>query len=419
MEASILGRVQQAFEDVPDHDSRAKIGPRNFVVTLVLTLVADSGKRTLESLRRGLISKADIHLSRSSFWQRLSSDRLLSLLTNALSALIKATAMQIGVDKTLLEGLGVSRIYLHDSSSISLPHGASEKFPAPRNNVIPAAIKWHSCIDLFSGAIRWYRMTAATDHDRNSFPPLNLLKGALIIFDLGYWDYQLMADLISHGCYFLSRIKTNAVIEVTGTTEDAPKYKLLGRNLFDYDWSKRRGGVIEVLGSFKSKGEEIFEGRVIGFWNPADKCYHWYVTNLAMPAELIYPLYRLRWQLELAFKAAKSTLDLSDITSSNSNIIRSLCLLSAISYMLSQPIARAALSEAPVEKRNAVSFQRAAHVLIHVATELRNYLLDRCRLNLQALKRKLQLYAKDLFDPNYKKRETSLQRAVRCAENLC
>ena len=79
--------------------------------------------------------------------------------------------------------------------------------------------------------------------------------------------------------------------------------------------------VIEFSGLFK---DGLFQFRVIGFWNPIDKHYyhyHWYITNLAVPSKLIYPLYRLRWQCELIFKTAKNSLNLSDIPSSDSNIV--------------------------------------------------------------------------------------------------
>ncbi len=56
----------------------------------------------------------------------------------------------------------------------------------------------------------------------------------------------------------------------------------------------------------------------VGFWNPSEKCYHWYITNLKVAAHLIYPLYRLRWQIELIFKACKQSLNVNRLTSNNS-----------------------------------------------------------------------------------------------------
>ncbi len=60
---------------------------------------------------------------------------------------------------------------------------------------------------------------------------------------------------------------------------------------------------------------ETLACRVIGFWNPSEKCYHWYMTNLKVYAYVIYPLYRIRWQIELIFKACKNSLNANQITS--------------------------------------------------------------------------------------------------------
>ena len=95
---------------------------------------------------------------------------------------------------------------------------------------------------------------------------------------------------------------------------------------------------VSVFVKYLSFNPKKFIFRLIGFWNPANKCYHWYVTNLSVPAKLIYPLYRLRWQCELLFKAAKSSLNLSDISSSDVNIIQSLVLGSIAVMALTQPL---------------------------------------------------------------------------------
>ena len=225
----------------------------------------------------------------------------------------------------------------------------------------------------------------------------------------GYWDYQLLSDLMRNGCYFLCRIKSNAVINIVGVSNNAPQYKLLGRDLFDFNWKRRRQDIIEVLGSFCSSGEELFQARVIGFWNPSSSSYHWYTTNLIVPAKLIYPAYRLRWQVELLFKSAKGSLRLEDIPSTNHNIIWNLVLSSLIASLITQPLARTlAEEEASLEKKQTISFQRAASLLIHVADEFRTCIIEYTRSALVELKRKLGLFIGDLFDPNYNSRQSTI-----------
>ena len=410
MDASILSKIRQSFLDIPEHDNRASIGPREFLIALITAMVNDSGQRSLANLRRQLMSSLGASLARSSFWQRLSSKRLTSFLSQCIRQLVTRLAGSLSINAEIAGKLGVKGVYLHDSSSITLPKNAKRDFPAPRSNVIPAAGKWHLCLNLFSGIGEWFCVTEATCHDRLVFPPFAMLRGMLIIFDLGYWDYELLADLMNNGCYFLSRVKNNALIEITGIPACQKWKKPLGKNLFSLNWKTFRGSTIEFIGTVRVEELVYADMRVIGFWNDAAKIYHWYVTNLSVNADLIYPLYRLRWQVELIFKAGKSSLNLADIPSGNYNIIINLMFAAIISNLLAQPLARMTLQNATKEIQASISVQRAGFVFNHVAPELLTYLVTGLRKALNDLKKKLLHYATELIDPNFKNRPTSLRR---------
>ena len=410
MDASILSRIRQSFLGVPEEDGRASIGPRLFLIKLIMAMVNDSNRRSLANLRRQLLASVDGGLARSSFWQRLSSRRLTKFLTQTIRQLVAGLAGKLSVNADILGKLGVRSVYLHDSSSITLPKKARGHFPAPRNNVIPAATKWHLCLNLFSGIGEWFCLTEATCHDRNGFPPLEMLKGALIIFDLGYWDYQLLADLMNSGCYFLSRVKDRALIEITAIPSCQAWKKPLGKNLFAMNWSKFRGPIIDIIGTVRLKDMADADMRVIGFWNEAARTYHWYATNLTVRAELIYPLYRLRWQVELIFKAGKSSLNLADVPSSNYNIIVNIVLAAITANLIAQPLARMTLQNAVKEIQASISIQRAGYVFVHVASELMAYLITGLKADILAVEEKLLRYATELIDPNFKHRPTSMRR---------
>jgi hypothetical protein len=277
--------------------------------------------------------------------------------------------------------------------------------------VAPAVIKWHSCFDLFNGAVKWFDLSAGASHDQNHFPDLNLLIGKLVIFDLGYFDYCLHQAIDNIGGFFLSRIKTNAVIQIGEVISGLPK-NWKGQLLLTKRLPKGKA-IIEVRGLFKGG---LFEFRVIGFWNPVDRVQHWYMTNLTGPAALIYPIYRLRWQTELLFKMAKSSFRLSEIPSADTFIIQSLVLASIIATTLAHPLALAVAKVNQFERSQLQmpSLQRAGSVLVQVSGELRAYLLNGARENMDRLRTKLKLFSNELFDPN-RKRETSNQRVLRMA----
>ncbi len=410
MDATILPVIRQCFQHIPNSDNRSSISPRAFLVSLVTALVTDSRKRSIACIRRQMMADLSATFARSSFWERLSTERLKKALIGIIPKLATKLAHDFGVTSDILSKLGVNGIFLLDSSSITLPHQARLHYRAPRSNVIKSAIKWHLCWNIFSGTSDWFCLSEATVQDRLGFPPFDLLKEALVIFDLGYWDYNLLSDLAEAGCYYLSRVKSNAVIQIEALPFRQQWKYPLGKNIFDINWKKFRGDIIEVLGSINIDDTQTLQTRIIGFWNPTSKVYHWYATNLQVSPKLIYPLYRIRWQLELVFKAGKTSLCLADAPSSNPNIIVSLVLASIVSNLIAQPIATHALKNAQDDVKLAKSVQRATKVFVHIAKDLAEYLISGKRKAVAKLILKIESLITELVDPNHKRRPTSLKR---------
>jgi hypothetical protein len=402
----ILESIRIHFNSLPAQDERTLISPLNFVAALIFSLPADLGKRSLASLRRGVIGLTGASISRGTFWERVATKRLQQMLMFLACSLMSCLGARLAIGRDILGDLGITALYILDSTSVTLPKNAHDKFPAPRSNVVPAAIKWHALFDFFSGSVAWFDLSAATVNDRKGFPPLEILpKGALIIFDLGYWDFQLLKDLIERGIYFLSRVKSNSVIKIEIVVSGIGQ-KFEGRELMRCRFPAQAGLIVELVGSFQKAGKEVFRARVIGFWNPVEKGYHWYVTSLPLPAELMYPLYRLRWQCELAFKACKSVFNFSEIDTSNTQIIYNLVLIGIIHCLLSIVMGNSMANKLTLEKQLARSIQRSAIVFFHLAQTIFEYVTEKSGLPM--VKRKIKLFVEELCDPNYQRRKTSL-----------
>ena len=158
---------------------------------------------------------------------------------------------------------------------------------------------------------------------------------------------------------------------------------------------------------------KVLRYRVIGFWNPVEKGYHWYITNLSAAAYLIYPLYRLRWQIELIFKACKNSLNANQIPSGDENIIVSLLLASIAAQLSTQSLFHLGLEQVEEDQQLAMSFQRIAKIAVVLAGDFIRFLLNSSREHFDNLLHKIKLFANEMCDPNYKKRETSLMRINR------
>jgi hypothetical protein len=214
----------------------------------------------------------------------------------------------------------------------------------------------------------------------------------------------------------LSRVKSNAKIKIVKVSKGVSK-TCIGFDLHSGRLSSFRGKIVEVTGQFLiSKTKELFQVRIIGFWSTEDSTYHWYATNLIISSDIIYPLYRLRWQLELLWKSWKSFFQLDEINSVNRNIIYSIALAGMCAGIVSETISISVLNDEPVEKQVANSVQRAVSMLLRIAEALFQVITKTIRGSKKNLLDKIYLFKDELFDPNYKSRINSVARVYL---NLC
>lgn len=385
-------------------DGRMKASDIEIIAILVFIFAGDNKQDSISGIYRAFIKFASESINRGSFWERLAGNPLRKTLENIVAALI-ADTIGVAVETTqILSLLKITGIYLLDATSILLPDEAEKHFRGTSNK---AGIKQHCAIELFSGKTIWYKLFESRSHDHNHFPPFELLTGALIIFDLGYFDYQLMLDLMSANIYFLCRLKTNSVVFIEEVVKGFDKSHIGKSLLTCRDLTKCKGNILEAIVQKTTRNGGVMKCRAIGFWNPDTKCYHWYLCNLKVAAQLIYPLYRLRWQIELTFKACKNSLHIDSISSANPNIIQALILAGIAAQLSSQAIHEVALNTLTVEKRCAITVQRLAYALVILKDLFSNCIVNPIQENIDRLVRGIHKIKNELYDPNYKKRKTS------------
>lgn len=323
--------LKRAFENhVPAPDKRMTITPLEFMVQLIFCYMGDSKTFSLESIRREMMGNLMKKISKTAFWERLEGNRLKKSLEMILAELMTEFSGRLLMGKDILNQLKVDAIWTVDSSTIRLGKKAKANFPGTGTGS-KAAIKWHACFDILNGAMVWFQLSPGTTNDSQCFPKLAELKNKLIIFDLGYYRYALLLAIDNADGFFLSRLKSNASVTVKEIILGLPE-KVIGKSLLSLNYTERKENpIMEAIIEKEVSHEKILQCRAIGFWNPSKKMYHWYLTNLTVSAHFIYPLYRLRWQIELVFKACKNSLNANQITSTNRRIIRNLLHASIIS----------------------------------------------------------------------------------------
>ncbi len=388
---------------MPKNDKRVNISHLQFVVFIVFHFLGDAKQSSLASLRRLMIAETNINISRGAFWERLAGNRFKKMMESLVEKLMSNTIGSALIACDILRLLKVTGILLIDSSIIKLSDEAQRRFPGTRSK---AGIKWHACFDLFTGRLKWFKLTASKVHDRKCFPDYALVKSKLIIFDLGYFDYRLLFELMEAGAFFLCRLKSNSVLTIQSVTSGLSP-NCVGQSLLSScNLNRYRGKILEALIE-KETGKNSLNCRAIGFWNSDEKRYHWYLTNLSIAAVIIYSLYRLRWQIELIFKSCKNSLNADAIPSADRNIIESLLLASIAAHLSSNRIYEIALNSLSEEESLAISFQRTAYIFSVLKNHFINCILNPIQENIKIIIQRIQLMMHELYDPNYRKRGTS------------
>ena len=85
--------------------------------------------------------------------------------------------------------------------------------------------------------------------------------------------------------------------------------------------------------------------------------------------------------------------------------------------MIAHPIANILAIEFKKEKQMTPSFQRAGMLVVLCAPDFIRFLISNSANAENALIDKLNLQKIEIFDPNWKRRETSLAQAIRLAKN--
>lgn len=390
-------------------DRRAKIQDCDFIIGLLQAVAKAKGNFSLGELHRSMCMFLEIKIGRSAFNERLGTASLVKGLQIALAVLMGTVIQKNALATALLKKAGVAEIVGIDASMVSLWDGLSEHF---KGTFMHAAVKLHLAINLVSGSVKWFEITTGARHDSKCFPGIS--RRSLYIFDLGYWSGKLLQKISGGGAFFLSRIKSNAALTVVKVVYGMGQ-AIVDHDLLSFPVQRRRKTIVELFATMEIDKVDV-QVRVLGFWHKRDRIYRWYVTNLTCGRRLIYDLYRLRWQIELSFKAMKSTLNFDQMPTLNKNTVAVFTLITLINYVFATIVREEARAQAIKQKHSgadSTSIQRAAKIFCNSAEPILGLLRLGRRLTERALTRlleKLLPLLSEVLDPNYIKRKTSLGR---------
>lgn len=237
-------------------------------------------------------------------------------------------------------------VLIADATIVSLYQDAADIYAATGDD--QAGVKLHLTESLSTGLPTRFRTTDAKTQERSQLPTGEWVAGALILFDLGFYDFWLFDRIDANDGWFVSRVKDDANFEIVEElrTWQGNSIPLEGESLQDVlNDLQRREIDIRIRLSFQRKrgsgASTTRTFRLVGLRNEEAEGYHLYLTNLDRgdySAPDIAQLYRARWEVELLFKELKSRFGLDEINTTDAYIIEALIIMAAISLLLSRVI---------------------------------------------------------------------------------
>ncbi|OKY74181.1 MAG: IS4 family transposase [Desulfobulbaceae bacterium DB1] len=209
------------------------------------------------------------------------------------------------------------KLFLLDATTIKL---CLSIFPWAKFRKTKGAIKLHVGLDADGYLPSFMTMTDGKGHEVQWAKALNLPKGSCVVFDRGFTDYTWYESLMSNGIFFVTRLKSNALVQYF---KNRPGRKSTGVTM---DRQIQLGDIPQKL-------------RLIAYTDPETGIEYRFVTNADhLQAKTIADLYKERWQIELFFKWIKQNLKIKTFlgTSQNSVLTQiwiALCVYLILAYL--------------------------------------------------------------------------------------
>lgn len=386
---------------------RRKVDPVALFWTIVLGFT--SGRhRTLAGLRRSFQRSTGVRLVPSAFYDRFTRQlaRFFRLVVEELLNRVEASHVQLHGTLSSFRD-----VVLTDSTLVRLHDLLEKRFPACRTNHTRASAKLHVVMSVMGRGLRSIKLTSGRQHDGPVFTVGRWVKDRLLLFDLGYYRYQLFDRIDRQDGYFISRLKDNANPLITAVlgSDAVGGLPLVGQRLQDVVNRLRRETLdVRVRVEFRRRAYygvrsgAVREFRLVGVRDAATRRYHLYVTNIPaerLTATEVAAVYGARWQIELMFKEMKSCYRLEDMPSRKAHVVETLLLASVVTMLASRTLLRAVR-----EKLHWVNGQvpegRWAEMFAAVAPQILDLLLAPARLA-RAMARWLEaMLLHEALDPN-------------------
>jgi len=218
-----------------------------------------------------------------------------------------------------------NRLVIIDSTTISLFQEILKNAGRPAvNGKKKGGIKVHMAINAREDVPHLIRLTAASRADVPLMKELNPPKGSIVVMDKGYNSFHMMNTWHKAGVDWVTRVRYNAVYEVT------EELKVSEKDI--------ASGVISdqlIVMGFKNNQIEQVGCRLVCYYDKEkQKVFQFITSNKRWTPSRIASLYKQRWQIEILFKRLKQNMPLEYFLGDNENAIKIQIYCSLIADLL-------------------------------------------------------------------------------------
>ena len=243
-------------------------------------------ERTLAGLRRTYERVTGKSLVPSSFYDRFSKElaRMFRAVLRELMTKLAASEVRYG---GVLEGF--RDVLVADATVVKVHRLLARRLPGTRKNSSPAAAKLHLVMSASGTGAHQVKVTGERANDHRTLQMGPWVEGRLLLFDLGYFRYQLFDAIDRNGGYFITRLATNAnpCIVATHRQWRGRSIELVGKRLGEVAGRLKRDVLdVELEVVFKRR---VYGGirrtarrrlRLVAVRLPESTDYRFYLTNI-------------------------------------------------------------------------------------------------------------------------------------------
>jgi hypothetical protein len=283
------------------------------------------------------ISISEATLSRQALSEnlKLRSWQFFAVILDHLLGIYAALA---GLNAPVLDLELIQYLRLVDSSTLRVADCLIQTFPGHRTGRKQewAAIKLHAAFRFFRSIPEVLALTAENINDKSVNFLLPKDQKTLYVFDLGYWKYALLDEIIQRTQHFICRLqkKCNPLIQEVYRGDPA----WIGKRFFEVclDGFTQIDLRVNVSSTGPSNPKMKHDVRLVG--EIVECCWRFYLTSILdhqlYPVDLIAQIYALRWQIELFFRNLKCVLRMQNLIALTENGVRIQIYAALIDYVL-------------------------------------------------------------------------------------